>query len=62
MFGYETLSSDLPFTCMLVTCSPDPGLSPPPPPHSMPAGMAEVESSFMSDTPSTLSTSFVSDV
>ena len=60
MFGYETLSSDLPFTSMLVTCSPDPGLSPPP--HSMPAGMAEVESSFMSDTPSTLSTSFVSDV
>ena len=46
-----------PFTSMLVTCSPDPGLSPPP--HSIPAGMAEVESSFMSDMSNTFTTPFV---
>ena len=44
-------------TSILVTCSSDPGLSPPP--HSIPAGMAEVEISLMSDTSRAFTTPFV---
>ena len=56
MQAYKTADLIWP-TSMLVTCSPEPGLSPPP--HSMPAGMAEVESSLMSDTSRTFTTPFV---